>query len=752
MSDLVPVVNNNNVKIVLVMIVRQEEKIIKRCLSSCSAFIDAACIIDTNPKPDESSVMKKCIQEIWDEINPNKPLKLTSDTFQNFGWNRTRSVDMAREWIKNDLKYPLNRTFGLLLDADFVLHNDPCWSKSQLSNPCYMLVQQSFQTKYANVRLIRMDISWICKGRTHEYWTTGAIANQFKPAYIAEKQLYIEDLNDGGCKSDKYVRDERLLREDLQDNPKNVRAQFYLGRTLMKLKQWDEAIKHLSNRAQAPQGSGNASEKWFALFNVAQCYHEKYKVNPKVSNDKQGVYFYMAAINMMPTRVEPYLGLIDLFILMKWYPMAWMMYRQAQDLLKASPFERLSPQQLFVDIMEYKFGLDRRIMELAQYLGEVNFKSGMLACMRLLHQWDIMPNQFRNEAFQKSWLYQKPRFLSCETIAIQSNDPDLHPTNPSIVQFQNSWWGTIRLVNYTQKGARNYKILKKDNNIVKTRNMLVQYGQLTKLSPIKSVEVQDVMVNAPPLYPTKVQGFEDMRLFEWQNSLWFFAASCQTQPDNGSGIVPCMVAGKIDHDTGQIKTWLVMKSPDLCVYPPLLTNVPIVRDKADKEPSTAIPEKNWLPWTDYESPFNNKTEFDIPFIYSLSFGQMIICLCDIRTGDTRVDFVMDIPVHLNLRGGSMPRQDPRSHYWYVLAHSFRVKPTNHEREYGHYWLRWRGTPDNQTSISQLFTFQHTGVEFGMGHVWDEQTNQFMVVWGHEDNQARCGWFNPEDPSWLWYHL
>jgi len=37
-------------------------------------------------------------------------------------------------------------------------------------------------------------------------------------------------------------------------------------------------------------------------------------------------------------------------------------------------------------------------------------------------------------------------------------------------------------------------------------------------------------------------------------------------------------------------------------------------------------------------------------------------------------------------------------------------------------------------------------------VWDNNEQKFIVTWGHEDNQSRYGWFNPDDESWLWYMI
>ena len=88
----------------------------------------------------------------------------------------------------------------------------------------YSIVQINGNLEYPNARLIRMDYDWTCKGVTHEYWDG--------PTETLSKSIcYIDDRNDGGCKSDKFQRDAALLEKGLLDEPENVRYMFYLAQT-----------------------------------------------------------------------------------------------------------------------------------------------------------------------------------------------------------------------------------------------------------------------------------------------------------------------------------------------------------------------------------------------------------------------------------------------------------------------------------------------------------------------------------------
>jgi glycosyltransferase involved in cell wall biosynthesis len=146
--------------------------------------------------------------------------------WKNFGDNRTRSFQEAvslapcirdAEWalvIDADMK--------LVCDADRLLD-----FLDKSTDAGLTMLQEQGTLEYRNVRIMRLSEDWRCKGVTHEYWvcrhgTVGEI-----PTDIA----YIDDVGDGGCKDDKFERDERMLTEGLLEEPDNERYLFYLANT-----------------------------------------------------------------------------------------------------------------------------------------------------------------------------------------------------------------------------------------------------------------------------------------------------------------------------------------------------------------------------------------------------------------------------------------------------------------------------------------------------------------------------------------
>ena len=147
-------------KIVLVLMVKNEEKILKRCLEAVEGMVDAYVITDTGSTDMTTDIALDFLMthEGCVEIN----------TWKNFGHNRTLSFQNALGYCKAK-GWDLTDTYGLLLDADMVFVAGTL-RKQPLGGLGYTFVQCAGDLEYPNTRLIRMDYPWVCKGVTHEYW------------------------------------------------------------------------------------------------------------------------------------------------------------------------------------------------------------------------------------------------------------------------------------------------------------------------------------------------------------------------------------------------------------------------------------------------------------------------------------------------------------------------------------------------------------------------------------------------------
>ena len=231
--------------IALNMIVKNESKIIKRCLENLVNVIDTWCIIDTGSTDGTQEIIKEFLKD--------KPGELIERPWVNFGHNRNEALSYARKW----------GDWIFLCDADMVLKNEG-FSKMQLdfNVDAYDIVQDNHGTRYYNFRLLNTKKEWKCIGVTHEYYdAVGGVRNRQKI-----NSLWFDDVSDGGSKSDKFERDIRLLIQGLKDEPMNSRYMFYLAQSYRDTQQWDPAIEWYQKRVDA---GGWDEEVFFAKYMIA---------------------------------------------------------------------------------------------------------------------------------------------------------------------------------------------------------------------------------------------------------------------------------------------------------------------------------------------------------------------------------------------------------------------------------------------------------------------------------------------------
>lgn len=231
--------NPRNPSICLCMIVKNEAEVIERCLTSVRHLIDHWVISDTGSTDGTQEVIRKVLEGISGELH--------EEDWVNFGHNRTLNIRHASG--KSD--------YLLLIDADMVVRQES--ALPDLTADSYML-RHAGDVEYRVKRLVRGDIRWRYEGATHEYLTCD---DQDRAVNL--DALVIEHFGDGGSRADKFTRDARLLQEELDRDPDNARAVFYLAQTMRDLGEIQRAIDLYDQRSRM---GGWAEEVYYALLQV----------------------------------------------------------------------------------------------------------------------------------------------------------------------------------------------------------------------------------------------------------------------------------------------------------------------------------------------------------------------------------------------------------------------------------------------------------------------------------------------------
>ncbi len=662
--------------ICLTMIVKNESAIIERCLNSVKEIVDCISICDTGSTDNTVEMIEQFLQE------HHIPGKVHHHEWKNFEHNRTLSAESARLTLE-ELGFSLPNTYLLLLDADMVLVTSPEFKKSDLKAPNYRLIQQfPPHLSFYNVRLINASLPWKCVGVTHEYWQSSE-ATQLENL----KTLWIDDLCDGGSKADKFERDIRLLAEGLEKDPNNARYMFYLAQSYKDSNEPLEAIKWYLKRID--QG-GWPEEVWYSKFMIGTIYE-------KLNQWSKALEWYLDAYQYLPSRAEPLNSISRYYRRTKKHELAYSFAMQGSQI----PYPE--DQLLFISDAVYDYRFDEDISISAYY---TSFKEdGWNANERLLFNKKAPPS-VRHQANANSRFYAqnlpnvrlKP--ISIQRPFVQEGSKFLfNSMNPSILKTKDGYAVVCRCVNYDQNNGKVYKMIDPEmdkNYLVQTRNYLLRYDKNFNLLSQKEI-IDELIIPSKTTPYFSIEGLEDVRLFEYNNELWFTCSVFNINHCEMPQICLFRLSESSESDFVSTDHFVHLKGPDLSRC-----------------------EKNWLPFV---------KEGEIYVIYSYDPFKIFKVdpldgTCEQVVSDNQInDFSL-------FRGSSGPI--PFDDGYLSLVH--HTLDTGHEKIYFHRFL-YLDKNYNITHISKQFTYTHQGVEFCCGMALDHSGSDLIMTVGIEDAEA-----------------
>lgn len=663
-------------KICLTMIVRNEEKIIERCLSSVKDITDCICICDTGSTDNTIGIIEKFLQDT------GIPGKVYRHEWKNFGYNRTLSVEAAQGFL-DELCFSLVDTYLLLLDADMMLEIGPDFSKDLLAEDSFQLVQKNHIFSYYNTRLIRASLPWDCLGVTHEYWSCKV------PCSAARLQtLSIDDRDDGGCKADKFKRDVAFLTKGLEDEPGNPRYVFYLATSYHCLEDFEEAIKWYGKRIEM---GGWFEEIWYSKYMIGTCFEE-------LGHWELALSYYLEAYQFNPERAEPIQRISKYYRSNEEHGLAYFFAKQGA----AIPYP--SDQSLFISYPVYEYLFDEDISISAFYTPYKD--EGFASINRLMLNKNI-PSYIKGRAYQNSLYYIMPlknaRFdpIKIDFPPIREDSSMCYlPMNPSIRKTEGGYRAICRTVNYFQIGAKHFQSLDilDPSNTVRTRNFLIEYDRNFNL-----LGQQEIIEDLPREHIrfVNVEGLEDCRLFDFKGSDWFTCTTLDTNPYAQPQISLCKLEAGGRSNAIHVEKFIPFMGPNLrrC-------------------------EKNWLPFVKNDE-LHMIYSFDPFIIYKPRIeDQPCIINQDILAlhQEQKLDFSRFF--------GSAPPIEFENGYL-TLVHE---NVYDNQRIYMHRFVFF-DQDFNITKISKPFIFLHKGIEYCCGITFDHSGRNLVMTVGIEDREA-----------------
>lgn len=672
-------------------------------MGSVVGRVDAIVICDTGSTDNTIALATKFLGE------RGVPGKVYSFPFKNFGASRTKSFECCQEWV-GQMGWDPMFTWALLLDGDMML-SDPIprnalmGLKEDIAG--ISLKQANGSLVYSNMRLLRCSEPWICKGGTHEAWT----CPPGKHTALLDSPV-LTDHGDGGCKSDKYERDVRLLLEDLSGNEDDHRTNFYLGQTYLCMRDWNKAIPVLEKRVAL---GGWDEEAYIAQVYLGECYEA-------VGRTADATKVWLEAWQRRQHRSEAAMRLITIY---RKQPKSQFIASMFLEKLHAIQFgaafatgETTGPPAnnqdiLFVNRRDVDYHIWEEAVILGFYTGQkqatwLRMDELDLTTKLNWHDFNALFGQVHWYDWQLKPRRQERFTIPLERLPWAGEDQAgcWQPFNPSIRRrTDGSYQLNLRFANYFTKEAKHYEYRGFHGQVL-TRNLLcdisgIDHPDWNTPARCEEIKIRPEFKQDESHY---IRGVEDCRLVQGSDALEFLGTS-QSYSDNKTNKMFHVWRG--DAEEG----WALKQLP----LPPGV--------------SPGETQKNWL-------PFRRDASGALLYIY----GFAPFKVCDAATGRPVMSVDTTAPAQRytlrEYRGSAGPTAWTSAAWpeerWLCVMH--KVYIGGEGRRYYHRFL----TLDKAlrpSRVSCWVRFTNERVEYWSGMAPNAAGDGYWITYGVQDSQA-----------------
>ena len=674
------------------MIVKNESKIIERLINSVVDIVDSYCICDTGSTDNTIELIETFFR------NKGKPGQIVQEPFRDFGYNRSYALKACETSTVPEVS---GADYILLLDADMVFWKNSDMTahqfKQQLTSDLYFIYQGTDDFFYKNTRIVKNMRGFSYWGVTHEYVQSPKNAVS---SYLERNICFIKDIGDGGCKSDKFLRDIKLLTKGLEDVPNNDRYTFYLANSYRDAGQYEKAIETFKRRVEI---GGWIEEVWHSLYSIGKCY--------KNLNDMpNAIYYWLEAFNRHPCRIE------NLYEIMHYYrnvsknELAYTFYSLADYHRK----KNTSWDYLFLQKDVYDYKIDYELSIIGYYCNRDNHDLTKTSMKVLAHpsaDESMCKNVLSNYKFYCKQLKDMAQPISEQNMEVlqsigakymdQSTDQstyqsiDLHDkswlnfvsSTPAMCYISNLGKSELlickRYVNYRIDADGKYI----NQNCIETRNVIATVDILLP----KWQKNEEYLLDYDKTNDNIYVGLEDVRLLNTTNNVIHYCANRGI--DNG----------KIAVEYGKINASGTTKPSTLLKY-------------KYQQPV----EKNWSIFEDSTNQVKCIYKWS-PLILGNIVEDQFITTHEIKT-----------PNFFKHMRGSTPGVIMGDEIWFIN----HIVSYEDRRYYYHIMVILDRNTYQLKRYSPLWTFQKEKVEYTLGFVYTPKTDLFLIGYSIMDRETK----------------
>jgi glycosyltransferase involved in cell wall biosynthesis len=340
------------------MIVKNEAKVIERCLLSLQNLIDYWVIADTGSSDGTQTLIQEMLKNI--------PGEFYERPWVDFAYNRNEILSFSQR--KGD--------YILLIDADewFEFLTKPFYLPA-LTKDCYAIIHRSEGIDFQRAVLLNNHLDWKWIGAIHEQ------PECTKKPSIGFIPNWVNICTQDGHRSqdpEKFLKDIEILENALAKDPQNTRHIFYLAETYSIVGEYLAAWKAYEKRVAL--GSPHLEVFW-SLYQIGRM--KELLKEPAESF----IHTYCMAFQLRPSRAEP------LFFLANYYLSTGCVYL-TYLIAKSASMIPLPSDAHFVETWMYDWGI---LLQLAKSAWALGFKDEGKTAFQKILPIKTLPAQYRDE-------------------------------------------------------------------------------------------------------------------------------------------------------------------------------------------------------------------------------------------------------------------------------------------------------------------------------------------------------------------
>ena len=319
------------------MIVRNERKVILRCLESVKPMIHSWLIIDTGSTDGT--------QDLICNFMKNIPGGLYERPWVNFSVNRNEALSLAKQHSQAD--------YLLFIDADEKLQFSERFVMPDWGADAYLgIVRLASGSEFSRVFLIKRTLNCYWRGVVHE-----ELVCRKKKGIEVLRDPIIYSIGDGNRSRDRYryFKDAKDLEASLAQDPDNTRIIFLLAQCYLGAHAFEKAMQLYRKRVE--MGSGFEGEIYLSLYASAQI--------ERICKKEAAFWVssYWEAFKYYPHRAEP------LFWINTHY-LAISDYNTGYELAKKAQYISYPDDDLPIERWIYEYGLFMQLSDFCYFLGK----------------------------------------------------------------------------------------------------------------------------------------------------------------------------------------------------------------------------------------------------------------------------------------------------------------------------------------------------------------------------------------------